>query len=86
MNKLMNSIVVWEESLHSCNVIPADVYSSYYTDADYPVTKVLQDSVYVEVRILEREDPNIALVLDSCWATSSPYPSSEPQWDLLVDG
>ncbi|XP_026789176.2 zona pellucida glycoprotein 2, like 2 [Pangasianodon hypophthalmus] len=64
----------------------ADMYSSYYTEADYPVTKVLQDPVYVEVRILERTDPNIVLVLNHCWATSSPDSSSEPQWDLLVDG
>ncbi|MEQ2277574.1 hypothetical protein XENORESO_004624 [Xenotaenia resolanae] len=28
------------------------VYTSYYTNADYPVTKVLRDPVYVEVHIL----------------------------------
>ncbi|KAK3575456.1 hypothetical protein QTP86_026858 [Hemibagrus guttatus] len=64
----------------------AEVYSSYYTEADYPVTKVLRDPVYVEVRIHERTDPNIALVLNHCWATSSPDSSSKPQWDLLVAG
>ncbi|KAF4080203.1 hypothetical protein AMELA_G00167670 [Ameiurus melas] len=64
----------------------AEVYRSHYTEADYPVTKVLQDPVYVEVRILDRADPNIALVLNHCWATSSPDSSSKPQWDLLVDG
>ncbi|KAI5613680.1 zona pellucida sperm-binding protein 4-like [Silurus asotus] len=64
----------------------ADMYSSYYTEVDYPVTKVLQDPVYVEVRILQRSDPNIALVLNHCWATSSPDSSSQPQWDLLVNG
>lgn len=50
------------------------------------MTKVLQDPVYVEVRILERTDPNIAVVLNHCWATSSPDSSSKPQWDLLVAG
>ncbi|TSK62681.1 Zona pellucida sperm-binding protein 4 [Bagarius yarrelli] len=64
----------------------ADMYSSYYTEADYPVTKVLRDPLYVEVRILDREDPNIALVLNHCWATNSPDSSSKPQWDLLVSG
>ncbi|KAI1883192.1 hypothetical protein AGOR_G00242680 [Albula goreensis] len=63
-----------------------NVYSSYYSDADYPVTKVLRDPVYVEVRILERTDPNIVLVLDHCWATSTSSPLSLPQWDLLVNG
>lgn len=62
------------------------MYSSYYTEADYPVTKLLQDPVYVEVRIPERADPNIALVLNHCWATGTPDSSSKPQWDLLVDG
>ncbi|XP_076871762.1 zona pellucida glycoprotein 2, like 2 [Brachyhypopomus gauderio] len=64
----------------------ADRYGSYYTEADYPVTKVLRDPLFVEVRLVERTDPNIALVLNQCWATSSPDPSSNPQWDLLVDG
>lgn len=61
-------------------------YSSFYMDSDYPVTKVLRDPVYVEVRILERTDPNLVLTLGRCWATSSPYPHSLPQWDLLIDG
>ncbi|XP_067255484.1 zona pellucida sperm-binding protein 4-like isoform X2 [Chanodichthys erythropterus] len=63
-----------------------EAYTSYYRDADYPVTKVLREPVYVEVRILERTDPNIVLILGHCWATSTPSPLSLPQWDLLVDG
>ncbi|XP_039550230.1 zona pellucida sperm-binding protein 4-like isoform X2 [Pimephales promelas] len=63
-----------------------EAYTSYYSDADYPVTKVLREPVYVEVHILERNDPNIVLMLGRCWATSTPSPLSLPQWDLLVDG
>ncbi|XP_076158626.1 zona pellucida glycoprotein 2, like 2 [Alosa pseudoharengus] len=63
-----------------------DVYSSYYTEEEYPVTKVLREPVHVEVRILERTDPDIVLLLDHCWATSSPDSLSLPQWDLLFDG
>ncbi|XP_056103137.1 uncharacterized protein LOC130082308 [Rhinichthys klamathensis goyatoka] len=63
-----------------------EAYTSYYSDADYPVTKVLREPVYVEVRVLERTDPNIVLMLGHCWATSIPSPLSLPQWDLLVDG
>ncbi|XP_041795078.1 zona pellucida sperm-binding protein 4-like [Chelmon rostratus] len=73
-----------------CNVkgcVEEDVaYSSFYQDSDYPVTKVLRDPVYVEIRVLERTDPNLVLTLGRCWATSSPYPHSLPQWDLLIDG
>lgn len=61
-------------------------YSSFYTPADYPITKVLREPVFVEVRLLERSDPNIILNLEHCWATSTPNPHSLPQWDLLVDG
>ncbi|XP_056612865.1 zona pellucida sperm-binding protein 4-like [Triplophysa dalaica] len=63
-----------------------EAYTSYYGEDEYPVTKVLRDPVYVEVRILERTDPNLVLMLGHCWATSAPSPLSLPQWDLLVDG
>lgn len=61
-------------------------YTSFYTEADYPIGKVLRDPIYVQVNIVERSDPNIVLMLGNCWATSSPNPQSQPQWDLLVDG
>ncbi|XP_035025119.1 zona pellucida sperm-binding protein 4 [Hippoglossus stenolepis] len=61
-------------------------YTSFYTAADYPITKVLKESVYVEVHILERADPNIILNLEHCWATSTSNPDSLPQWDLLTSG
>nr|BCD71175.1 egg envelope protein [Ophichthidae sp. und] len=64
----------------------AEAYSDYYRDADYPVTRVLREPVYVEVRILERTDPNIVLLLEDCWATSTSSPVSLPQWSLLVAG
>uniref|UniRef100_A0A667XFE6 Zona pellucida sperm-binding protein 4 n=1 Tax=Myripristis murdjan TaxID=586833 RepID=A0A667XFE6_9TELE len=70
-----------------CTIKGCDVaYSSFYTDADYPVTKVLRDPVYVEVRMLERTDPNLVLTLGRCWATCDSNPYSLPQWDLLIDG
>ncbi|TNN55333.1 Zona pellucida sperm-binding protein 4 [Liparis tanakae] len=61
-------------------------YTSYYTDADYPVSKVLKDNVYVEVQLLEKTDPNLVLTLGRCWATTGPNPHSLPQWDILTDG
>ncbi|XP_042603017.1 zona pellucida sperm-binding protein 4-like isoform X3 [Cyprinus carpio] len=63
-----------------------EAYTSYYSDTDYPVTKVLREPVYVEVRIIERTDPNIVLMLGHCWATSTPRPLGLPQWDLLING
>ncbi|CAM5119669.1 unnamed protein product [Eretmochelys imbricata] len=61
-------------------------YRSYLTERDYPVVKVLRDSVYMEVRILHRTDPSLVLVLHQCWATPSANPLQQPQWPILVDG
>uniref|UniRef100_A0A8D0HRM3 ZP domain-containing protein n=1 Tax=Sphenodon punctatus TaxID=8508 RepID=A0A8D0HRM3_SPHPU len=61
-------------------------YGSYYTDQDYPVVKLLRDPIYVEVRILQRTDPSLALVLHHCWATPNANPQQQPQWPVLVDG
>uniref|UniRef100_A0A8C8S251 Zona pellucida sperm-binding protein 4 n=1 Tax=Pelusios castaneus TaxID=367368 RepID=A0A8C8S251_9SAUR len=61
-------------------------YGSYYADRDYPVVKVLRDPIYVEVRLLQRTDPNLVLVLHQCWATPSSNPRQQPQWPILVDG
>ncbi|KAM4747482.1 zona pellucida sperm-binding protein 4-like [Rhinophrynus dorsalis] len=59
-------------------------YASYYVDQDYPVVKVLRDPVYLEVRILGRTDPSLALILNDCWATPSSVPSQEPLWPILM--
>ncbi|NWH43395.1 ZP4 protein, partial [Fregata magnificens] len=61
-------------------------YTSYYTDSDYPVVKTLRDPVYAEVKILQRTDPDLILVLHYCWATPSINPQQELQWPILVDG
>ncbi|CAM4699198.1 unnamed protein product [Lepidochelys kempii] len=61
-------------------------YGSFYADRDYPVVKVLQDPIYVEVQILQRTDPDLVLVLHQCWATPSTNPQQQPQWPILVDG
>ncbi|XP_033997338.1 zona pellucida sperm-binding protein 4-like [Trematomus bernacchii] len=68
-----------------CNEVDV-AYTSFYTDTDYPVTKVLRDPVYVEVQLLEKTDPNLVLTLGRCWTTTSPYPHSLPQWNILIDG
>ncbi|XP_051472829.1 zona pellucida sperm-binding protein 4 [Apus apus] len=61
-------------------------YTSYYNDSDYPVVKTLRDPVYVEVKILQRTDPDLVLVLHHCWSTPSSNPQQQLQWPVLVDG
>ncbi|XP_053311811.1 zona pellucida sperm-binding protein 4-like [Spea bombifrons] len=60
-------------------------YGQYYGDGDYPIVKVLRDPLFVEVRILNRNDPALTLVLNQCWATTSSNPLLELQWPILVD-
>uniref|UniRef100_A0A8C5M502 Zona pellucida sperm-binding protein 4 n=1 Tax=Leptobrachium leishanense TaxID=445787 RepID=A0A8C5M502_9ANUR len=59
-------------------------YSSYYGDGDYPVVRVLREPVYLEVRILQRTDPGLVLILKDCWANPSPDETPQPQWPILV--
>ncbi|NWY07307.1 ZP1 protein, partial [Nothoprocta ornata] len=61
-------------------------YSSYHEDSEYPLVKVLRDPIYVEVRLLQKTDPNLVLVLHQCWASPSTSATAEPQWPILVDG
>uniref|UniRef100_UPI00398E5A83 zona pellucida sperm-binding protein 4-like n=1 Tax=Pristiophorus japonicus TaxID=55135 RepID=UPI00398E5A83 len=59
-------------------------YRSWYVVSDYPILSVLRDPVFVEVRVLNRNDPSLVLVLNACWATPTPEPYSGLRWDLLV--
>uniref|UniRef100_H3BXB2 ZP domain-containing protein n=1 Tax=Tetraodon nigroviridis TaxID=99883 RepID=H3BXB2_TETNG len=68
-----------------CNEVEA-AFTSFYTDEEYPVLKVLREPVYVQVEILERTDPLVVLTLDHCWTTTSPNPHTFPQWDILING
>ncbi|NXQ79349.1 ZP1 protein, partial [Nyctibius grandis] len=61
-------------------------YSSYHPDGDHPLVRVLRDPIYVEVRLLQKTDPNLVLVLHHCWASPSTDATAEPQWPILVDG
>ncbi|CAN2390209.1 Zona pellucida [Pristimantis euphronides] len=60
-------------------------YSAYYSENDYPVIKVLRDPVYLEVRLLQRTDPNLILVLNDCWATNAEDATLLPQWAILLN-
>lgn len=66
--------------------VPDGSYTSYYTDSDYPVVKTLRDSVYAEVKILRRADPDLILLLCHCWTTPNINPQEQQQWPILVDG
>lgn len=63
-----------------------ETFSSYYQESDYPLVRLLQEPVHVEVHLLQRADPSLVLVLHQCWATPTLSPFQQPQWPLLSDG
>lgn len=67
--------------------LPADeTFRSYYREEDYPIVRSLRAPVPVEVRLLQRTDPSLVLVLHRCWATPSVNPFQQPQWPILSEG
>nr|XP_015223323.1 PREDICTED: zona pellucida sperm-binding protein 4-like [Lepisosteus oculatus] len=61
-------------------------YGAYYSPRDHPVVRVLRQPVFAEVRVLNREDPDLQLQLGDCWATPSRDPGDPRRWTLLQKG
>ncbi|XP_056620677.1 zona pellucida protein AX 2 [Triplophysa dalaica] len=62
------------------------VYRLFYHNEDFPVLKFLKQPLYFEVGMDHSSDSRIAVVLENCWATLHEDRTSNPRWDLIVDG
>ncbi|XP_043437201.1 zona pellucida sperm-binding protein 1 isoform X2 [Prionailurus bengalensis] len=63
-----------------------ETFRSFYEEGDYPIVRLLREPVSVEVRLLDRTDPGLVLLLHRCWATPSASPFQQPQWPILSEG
>ncbi|XP_075054310.1 zona pellucida sperm-binding protein 4-like [Mixophyes fleayi] len=62
------------------------LYLKYYTDGEYPVVKMPQDSIPIEVGILQSTELNYMVIFHQCWATPTEDPEHELKWPFLVNG
>ncbi|KAF7662027.1 hypothetical protein LDENG_00247630 [Lucifuga dentata] len=67
--------------------LAADVsYSTFHSVEDYPVTRFLQQPLHFEVELMRATNPKVSLELENCWATASNDRTSQPRWNLIING
>ncbi|XP_040047116.2 zona pellucida sperm-binding protein 4 [Gasterosteus aculeatus] len=61
-------------------------YESFYSSRDPQIVTELGQPVHVEAFALNRQDEDLVLLLEDCWATASENPHDRQRWTLLVKG
>ncbi|XP_034554945.1 uncharacterized protein LOC117823812 [Notolabrus celidotus] len=60
-------------------------YREFHRVEDYPIAKYLQQPLNFEVELMST-NPKISLELDNCWATLNEDSTSQPRWNLIING
>lgn len=68
------------------SLLSDDSYSTFYGMGDYPVAKYLQEPLYFEVELMRSTNPEVSLELENCWATHDTDRTSQPRWNLIING
>ncbi|XP_028295584.1 uncharacterized protein LOC114457744 [Gouania willdenowi] len=63
-----------------------DSFSKFHISDDYPVTKFLQQPLYFEVELMRTTNPKVSMELENCWATLHEDRTSQPRWNLIING
>uniref|UniRef100_A0A3P9KZA9 Uncharacterized LOC101170068 n=1 Tax=Oryzias latipes TaxID=8090 RepID=A0A3P9KZA9_ORYLA len=63
-----------------------DSYSNFQMLEDFPIAKYLQQPLYFEVELKRSTNPQVSLELENCWATQEDDKTSQPRWNLIING
>ncbi|XP_074542014.1 uncharacterized protein LOC141802364 [Halichoeres trimaculatus] len=63
-----------------------DSYREFYRIEDYPLARYLQQPLYFELELMRSTNPKISLELENCWATLNEDRTSQPRWNLIING
>ena len=63
-----------------------DSYSKFAQPEDYPIAKYLQQPLHFEVALMRSTNPQVSLELENCWATQDEDRTSQPRWNLIING
>uniref|UniRef100_A0A672H231 Zona pellucida protein AX 2 n=1 Tax=Salarias fasciatus TaxID=181472 RepID=A0A672H231_SALFA len=53
---------------------------------DYPISKPLLQPLYFEVALIKAANPKVSLELENCWGTLNEDRTSQPRWNLIING
>lgn len=70
----------------NASLLSDHTYNMFYNTEDYPLAKYLQEPLYFEVELTGSKNPEVSLELENCWATLGSNRTSQPRWNLIING